>query len=79
MQIDHLHNQDGRVHAINCTVQDDGLEVGVLCLIAFPENTCRISNETHSFLVDIPKQFRSGSERVKVFNSTLAILDHEQI
>jgi len=77
MQIDHLQSQDGRVHAINCRSDGDEIEVGILCLIAFPETTCRITNENHSFLVDIPKPFRSGSERVKTFNVSLRISNHE--
>jgi hypothetical protein len=79
MKIDHLHSQDGRVHAINCEVKGNEIETGILCLIAFPENTCRIGNEFHSFLVDIPKMLRSGSERVKAFNTILTVLDHEQV
>jgi hypothetical protein len=27
----------------------------------------------------VPKEFRSNSERVKVFNATLNILSHEQV
>jgi predicted RNA binding protein with dsRBD fold (UPF0201 family) len=30
-------------------------------------------------LVEVPKEFRSSSERVKVFNALLNVLDHEQI
>jgi hypothetical protein len=29
--------------------------------------------------VDIPPELRSSHERVKAFNATLTILDHEQI
>ena len=79
MQIDYLASEDGRVHAINCQLKDDELTIGILCLIAFPEPSCRITSENHSLIVEIPKPFRSGSERVKVFNSTLAISNHEQI
>jgi hypothetical protein len=79
MQIDHLHSRDGRVHAINCNVGEREITVGVLCLVAFPETTCRIASDTHSFTVDIPKEFRSGSERVKVFNASLTIASHEQV
>jgi hypothetical protein len=47
--------------------------------MAFPEETIRIANEDHSFLVEVPKDFRSQSERVKVFNAILNVLDHEQV
>jgi hypothetical protein len=30
-------------------------------------------------LVEVPSEFRSSSEKVKVFNATLNILDHEQV
>lgn len=79
MQIDHLQSRDGRVHGINCKINGSSMEIGILCLIAYPESTCRISNEHHHFTVDIPKELRSGSERVKGFNITLTVLDHEQI
>jgi hypothetical protein len=79
MQIDYLASDDGRVHAINCQLQGDELTIGILCLIAFPEASCRITSENHSLTIEIPKSFRSGSERVKVFNSTLAVSNHEQI
>jgi hypothetical protein len=55
------------------------METGILCLMAFPEETIRIANEDHSFLVEVPKEFRSQSERVKVFNAILNVLDHEQV
>jgi hypothetical protein len=79
MQIDYLRSLDGRVHAINCKKSAASIEIGILCLIAYPESTCRISSEHHHFTVDIPKELRSGSERVKGFNITLTVLDHEQI
>lgn len=55
------------------------MEVGILCLIAYAKNTCRISSEHHHYTIEIPKEFRSVSERVKGFNIALTILDHEQI
>lgn len=55
------------------------MEVGILCLVSCQEETIRIFNETDSFIVELPKEFRSGSERVKAFNAVLNILDHEQI
>ena len=79
MKIDYLSSGDGAVHAINCFVDGSALEVGILCLISCRESTIRISNDNHSMLVEVPKEFRSSHERVKVFNALLNILDHEQI
>jgi len=79
MNIDYLWNQDNTVHAINCELNGMALDVGILCLISCREETLRISNENHSMLVEVPKEFRSNSERVKVFNALLNVLDHEQI
>lgn len=67
------------MHAINSTLDGTALEVGILCLISCREETIRISNENHLMLVEVPKEFRSSSERVKVFNALLNVLDHEQI
>lgn len=55
------------------------MEAGILCLIAFPEDTVRLCNDTYKFIVELPKEFRSSSERVKVFNAVLTVLDHEQV
>ena len=79
MKIDYLWSADSTVHAINNTIEGTALEAGILCLISCREETVRLSNENHSMLVEIPKEFRSSSERVKVFNALLNILDHEQI
>lgn len=79
MNIDYLWSMDGSVHAINSQLDGMALEVGILCLISCREETIRISNENHSMLVEVPKEFRSSSERVKVFNALLNVLDHEQI
>lgn len=79
MNIDYLWSDDKTVHAINSTMEGTALEAGILCLISCREETVRLSNENHSMLVEIPKEFRSSSERVKVFNALLNILDHEQI
>ena len=79
MNIDYLWNQDNTVHAINFELNGMALDVGILCLISCREETLRISNENHSMLVEVPKEFRSNSERVKVFNALLNVLDHEQI
>jgi hypothetical protein len=79
MKIDYLWSADNSVHAINCEIDGMALDVGILCLISCREETLRISNENHSMLVEVPKEFRSSSERVKVFNALLNVLDHEQI
>jgi hypothetical protein len=79
VKIDYLWSEDNAVHAINCTMDVSALEVGILCLISCRETTIRISNDNHSMLVEVPKEFRSSHERVKVFNALLNILDHEQI
>jgi len=79
MKIDYLWSEDSSVHAIDCTFDGTSMDVGILCLISCREETLRISNENHSMLVEVPKEFRSNSERVKVFNALLNILDHEQI
>ena len=79
MNIDYLWSKDNTVHAINNTLDGTSLETGILCLISCREETIRISNENHSLLVEVPKEFRSSSERVKVFNALLTVLDHEQI
>ena len=79
MKIDYLWSDDRTVHAINNAIEGTALEAGILCLISCREETVRLSNENHSMLVEIPKEFRSSHERVKVFNALLNILDHEQI
>jgi hypothetical protein len=79
MKIDYLWSDDRTVHAINNAIEGTALEAGILCLISCREETVRLSNENHSMLVEIPKEFRSSNERVKVFNALLNVLDHEQI
>lgn len=79
MILDYLHSSDNTVHAINNEVEDNALQAGILCLIACSETTIRIADDNHAFVVEIPKEFRSGHERVKVFNALLNILDHEQV
>jgi hypothetical protein len=79
VKIDYLWSEDNTVHAINCTMDNSALEVGILCLVSCRESTIRISNDNHSMLIEVPKEFRSSHERVKVFNALLNILDHEQI
>ena len=79
MKIDYLWSDDKTVHAINNAIEGTALEAGILCLVSCREETVRLSNENHSMLVEIPKEFRSSHERVKVFNALLNILDHEQI
>ena len=39
MQIDYLWSKDGRVHAINCSYVGASIEAGIICLMAFPEET----------------------------------------
>lgn len=79
MNIDYLWTADKTVHAINCQVEGTALEVGILCLVSCRETTIRIMNENHSFFVEVPPEFRSDHERIKVFNASLNILSHEQI
>ncbi len=79
MKIDHLWSEDSSVHAINSKIDGTALEVGVLCLISCNETTVRLMSENHSMLVEVPPEFRSSHERVKVFNALLTILYHEQI
>ena len=79
MNIDYLWSEDQTVHAINCLIEGTALEAGILCLVSCGETTIRISNESHSLLIEVPPEFRSNHERVKVFNAMLNILDHEQI
>ena len=79
MKVDYLWSADNTVHAINCLVDGTALEVCILCLISCREQTIRIGNDNHSMLVEVPSEFRSSHERVKVFNALLNILDHEQI
>jgi hypothetical protein len=79
MNIDYLWSDDKTVHAIDCFIEGTALEVGILCLVSYRETTIRLSNESHSLLVEVPADFRSNHERVKAFNAMLNILDHEQI
>ena len=79
MILDYLASANGMVHAINNEIESTTLQAGILCLVSCMETTIRISDDHHSFLVEIPKEFRSSHERVKVFNALLNILDHEQI
>lgn len=79
MKIDYLWSEDSTVHAINNVMDGAALEVGILCLVSCREETIRIGNDNHSMLIEIPPEFRSSHERVKVFNALINILDHEQI
>lgn len=79
MKLDYLYSPDETVHAINNEIEGTELQAGILCLVACRESAIRIADDNHSFLVEIPKEFRSGHERVKVFNALLNILDHEQV
>lgn len=77
--IDHLESESGKVHVINARVDGPTLEAGILCVISFSQTTIRISNEQHSFLVELPEDVRTKGERIKAFNVPLAILSYEQI
>lgn len=79
MKIDYLWSANGKVHAINNSVDGLSLQAGILCLIACDEATIRIANETEAFTVEVPAEYRSKGDRVKVFNAVLNILDHEQV
>jgi hypothetical protein len=79
MNIDYLRSDDKTVHAIDCFIEGTALEVGIFCLVSCRETTIRLSNDSHSFVIEVPADFRSNHERVKVFNAILNILDHEQI
>lgn len=79
MVVDYLWSECQKVHAINCKVNGAEMEVGVLCCIALRETTLRITDEHHSFSVEIPEEFRSGGEKVKGFNIALTVLNHEQV
>jgi hypothetical protein len=79
MILDYLRSPDNTVHAINNEIEGMALQAGILCLISCRQTTIRITDDNHSFLVEIPKEFRSSHERVKVFNALLNILDHEQV
>lgn len=79
MQSDFLSNEDGTCYAINNHIDHSSIEVGILCLMPGVGDVTRISDDHHSILVDIPSELRSSHERVKAFNATLTILDHEQI
>ena len=68
MQIDYLQSRDGLIHAINCRKEGSSLNIGILCLVSFHEETTRISDEQQSFIVEVPSEFHSRSEKVKVFN-----------
>ena len=76
---DYLKSDDGRVHLINCKRSGSTLSVGIFCSVALGENTCRISDENHSFTIELPDGLYSKSDRVKAFNVDLAILTHEQV
>ncbi len=78
-QIDCLVSDDSRFHAINCSVEGSAMEVGIVCAVSCQETTVRISSDTDAFVVELPKELLSGSERVKAFNILLNILSHEQV
>lgn len=77
--IEYLQSERGEVHVINARIDGPTLEAGILCVFSFAEPTIRISNEQHSFLIELPEDVRVRSERLKAFNVPLAILHHEQV
>jgi hypothetical protein len=79
MDVDFLSNEDGTVYAINSHIDNLSLAVGILCLMPGVQAITRMTDEHHSIVVEIPSELRSSHERVKAFNATLTILDHEQI
>ena len=79
MKIDYLWGGSNKVHAINCHIDGASMHVGILCLITCQKETIRIANETYAFTIEIPAEYRSKEDRVKVFNAVLNILDHEQV
>lgn len=76
---DYLKSDDNRVHVINAKRSASTLTAGIFCSVAMSENTCRISDENHSFIIELPDGLYSKSDRVKAFNVDLAILKHEQV
>lgn len=77
--IDYLRSDCGRVHAINSRPEGATLEIGILCAFSFDETTIRISNDQHSFDIEVPKDLRSKGDRVKAFNVPAAILNYEPV
>ncbi len=77
--IEYLKSERGEVHVINSRVDGPSLEAGILCVFSFAEATIRISNEQHSFLVELSDDLRSRGEKLKAFNVPLTILDYEPL
>lgn len=78
-KIEYLRSERGEVHVINAKVDGPTLEAGILCVFSFAETTIRISDEHHSFLIELPEDLRSRGEKLKAFNALLTILDHESL
>lgn len=76
---DYLRSQCGHVHVINAKVDGPTLEAGILCTFSYGEPTIRISDDHHSFLIELPEELRSKGDKVKAFNIPLTILDHEPV
>lgn len=76
---DYLRSADDRVHVINAEWKGATLTAGILCALAMPEKTIRISDETNSFIIELPESMCSKGDRVKAFNIDLTILQHEQV
>lgn len=67
------------MHVINAKVDGPTLEAGVLCTFSYSEASIRISDDSHSFLIELPEELRSRGDKVKAFNIPLTILDHEPV
>lgn len=78
-QIEYMKSERGEVHVINSRVDGPSLEAGILCVFSFAEPTIRISNEQHSFLIELSEDLRSRGEKLKAFNVPLTILDYEPL
>lgn len=78
-QIEYLKSSGGEVHVINARVDGPTLEAGILCVFSYAEATCRISNEQHSFFIELSEDLRSRGEKLKAFNVPLTILNYEPV
>jgi hypothetical protein len=76
---EYLHSDCGSVHVINAKMDGPTLEAGILCVFSFDEATIRISNEQHSFFIELSEDLRSRGEKLKAFNVPLTILSHEPV
>lgn len=77
--IEYLKSASGEVHVINARKDGPTLEAGILCVFSYAEPTTRISNEQHSFLIELPEDLRARGDKLKAFNVPLTILDYEPV